>query len=68
MLSCDSNANAAGSSSSRQNYTKVFDRDRMTVYKFDVKDNSGKNHENLICGTGWADGGICMMELNTEQK
>ena len=68
MLSCDSNANAASSSSSRQNYMKVFDKDRMTVYKFNVKDNSGKNHEILICGTGWKDGGICMLELNTERK
>ena len=67
MLSCDSNANAAGSSS-RQNYTKVFDEHGMCVYKFDVKDNSGKNHEILICGTGWKDGGICMLELNTEKK
>ena len=68
MLSCDSNANAVASSSSRQNYTKVFDKVGMTVYKFNVKDNSGKNHEILICGTGWKDGGICMLELNTEKK
>ncbi len=47
---------------------KVFDKDRMTVYKFNVKDNSGKNHEILICGTGCKDGGICMLELNTERK
>ena len=68
MLSCDSNANAAGSSSSRQKYTKVLDEHGMYVYKFNVKDNSGKNHEILICGTGWKDGGICMLELNTERK
>ena len=68
MLSCDSNANAAGSSSPRQNYTKVLDEHGMHVYKFDVKDNSGKNHEILICGTGLSDGGICMLELNTERK
>lgn len=67
MLSCDSNANAAGSLS-RQNYTKIIDERGMHVYKFDVKDNSGKNHEILICRTRLSDGGICMLELNTERK
>ena len=67
MLSCDCNVNAA-SSSKKKELTKVLEINSTTVYKFDVKDNSGKNHEILICNTGWKDGGICMMELNTEKK
>lgn len=61
-FACDSNVKAAGSY--KENAVKVFEHKGMHVYKFDVKDNSGKTHEILICGTGWTDGGICMLELN----
>lgn len=55
-------------SNSEHSIEKIIEGRGLYVYKFTVKDHNENYHEVLICGTGWSDGGISMMEICNYKK